>query len=1013
MLKIMTFGGLSIEVDGQAIRELGSHKAEAILVYLAVESRPQSRSILASLLWPESSPDHALTSLRVALSCLRKMLAEYLEIGRDKVGIKIGAPVFLDVSDFEQLLAARQVEQALQIYRGDFLAGFQLQDSLEFEDWFRWKAESFRKQAVNALHSAIDAAVETGDFKKGDALVGRLLAVDPLDELAHQQAILLLALAGQRSAALAHFEKCCQIFQAELGIEPSPETRDLHEQVLRAEKPTGLGLARSEHNLPAPQTSFIGREKELAQIQELLHDPACRMLTLVGPSGIGKTRLAVQAARQARRSFPDGTWFVPIEPVPHPDYLIPAIADAIRFKIDSYASEQGPKRQLLDYLRDRSFLLVLDGFEGLLSAAGLLSELLEQAPRLKLLVTTRQRLDLKAEWPLYVTGLPVPRVADPVSLEDSSALALFADRARQNRTDFQLSGADREQTIHICQLVDGMPLGIELAASWTSILTLPVIASEIENSLDFLATSMRDMPEKHRSLRAALDHSWQLLTEEQRRVFCMLSVFSGGFDRNAAQIITGANLVALSGLMEKSLLRRDKEGRFHMHGLLRKYAAERLAEDGTVHAESSGRHCRYYVDFLIEREADLMGSRMVSAREEVRQEMENVRAAVHWASLHWETGQILPVFQAYLNFYGVQSWHEGVDAFRNLAVARQEWLLGRKSIHPNTDLIYLSARIYQAFFLANLSQQEESELISSQCLQPLQALLARAELSVCYMNLGVNASFRGDYGASIADLEQAVLLGTETRHVMLPPYLLWLGHSYYLAGEYRHGMLKLQECYDLYQARGSQWGKGFALSKMGLAADGLEDYALAMRYHEEALSIFEEIQETIGKAYVLSRMSMGAYFKEEYEQAVHYGQQGYEIFQSLGHRWGVSASLCRTGFARIGQRQIEPARECFITALQQAIRDDSIPLRLYAILGLACVLARTGSAGLAGELYRYARAHIQTPALYIAVADRWIKAVEPVVLADGPGADIVHELIDPVDAVAQRLLNFLGNPPQG
>ncbi len=500
MLEITTLGGLSIQTDSQAIQEMPSHKAQALLVYLAVERRPQSRTMLASLLWPEASGDHALTSLRVALSSLRKPLGEYLEIGREKVGIKTNAHVFLDVSEFELKLGCRLVEQALQLYQGEFLAGFQLKDSLDFEDWTRWKGKSLRTQAIGALHSAIEASLEMGNFEKGEALAMRLMEIDPLDELAHQQTILLLALSGKRNAALAHYKNCCQVLQDELGIEPAQETRTLHEQVLRGEKPAGRQFLRYPHNLPAPKTSFIGREEELAQILQLLHDPACRMLTLVGPSGIGKTRLAIQAARQSLHSFSDGIWFVPIEPLAHLDYLVPAIADAIEFKIDSIASEQGAKYQLFDYLRNRSILLILDGFESLLSGAGLLSEILERAPQVKMLVTTRQRLDLKAEWPMHVTGLPVPAAADPARLDDASALNLFTDRARQIRTDFQLSDTNREHSIRICQLVDGMPLGIELAASWASILTLPVIASEIENSLDFLATSMRDVPEKHRSL---------------------------------------------------------------------------------------------------------------------------------------------------------------------------------------------------------------------------------------------------------------------------------------------------------------------------------------------------------------------------------------------------------------------------------------------------------------------------------------------------------------------------------
>jgi DNA-binding SARP family transcriptional activator len=270
MLEIITLGGLSLRMNGQAIEDMGSHKAEAILVYLVVEGREQNRNVLATLFWPESPQNQASTSLRVALSILRKHLGDYLDIYRDTVGFTADAKVYLDLSDLEAKLANEQMEQALDLYQGGFLQGFHIRDSSEFEDWLRLEQERLRRSVLNALHESIFEAIEAGDYAKGHIFVRRLLELDPLDELAHQQCMLLLSLDGQRTAVLTQYEKCCVILQEELGVEPSQETQELHEMILRGESPASLGPVLPTHNLPTPPTSFIGRKRELAQIGELI-----------------------------------------------------------------------------------------------------------------------------------------------------------------------------------------------------------------------------------------------------------------------------------------------------------------------------------------------------------------------------------------------------------------------------------------------------------------------------------------------------------------------------------------------------------------------------------------------------------------------------------------------------------------------------------------------------------------------------------------------------------------------
>ncbi len=1003
MLEIKTLGGLALKVNGRALKDLGSHKAEAILVYLAVGGGSCNRNVLATLFWPDSAEGQALTSLRVDLTVLRKYLGDYVDVSRDTVVMKPGAQVYLDVADLEMKLASGEMEGAFQIYQGEFLQGFNIRDSLEFEDWRRWQQERIHRLVVSAMHTAISNVIEVEDYEKGQVLTQRLLQLDPLDELAHRKSILLFALEGQRGKALAQYDKCKTVLQAELGVEPAQETQALYIQIFQGARPESATVLNPAFILPSPQTSFIGREQELAQIISLMGNPDCRLLTLVGPGGVGKTRLALRAATKCLQSFSDGTYFVALEPVASPDYIVPAIADSIHFKIDYFASQLESKYQLFDYLRNRSILLVLDGFEHLVVGAGLLSEVISHASHLKLLVTSRQRLDLNGEWVFPVGGLPVPQISNGIISDDSSALILFEQRARQAKTDFQLSNLDQGYAVDICRFVEGMPLGIELAAAWTPVLSTKEIAQEIQKSLDFLNSSARDVAERHRSPRAAFNSSWLLLNDGQRDAFCKLAIFQVGFDWPAAQRVAGVSLTQLSGLLDRSMLGRDHAGRYYMHGLLRQYGLEILNTSLSIRDEIYNQHCLYYTGFLSQRELDLTGRKMYTACNEIRQEKENVRLALKWALVNWDGEKYRKILIALLAFFVVHGWQEGRDAFRDIAQARKEALLAQNSSDWSKDPVYLSARIHQAFLLCNLGVIDESEVISRECLEPLSTLGLKAELSECLQNLGTNASFRGEYELARERLEEAVLIGKESQVFIWPSYLLWLGHAYFLSGEYERGMESFQKCYDLFDRQGNLWGKGFALSKMGLAADGLGDFLQSMQYHHEAFSIFEKTENIAGKAYAISRMSMSAYFLEEYAQAVQYGMEGYQIFQSLGHQWGMCTSLCRLGFAYIGQGEILKAKDCFNEALEQSRIYQMTPVSMYALVGMAATLAQEGEDKTAVELFQYAQSNPQTPALYLQQASRWIPRADQKILPNvktaltmGGGADGLDDVIDKV-----------------
>jgi transcriptional regulator with XRE-family HTH domain len=331
-----------------------------------------------------------------------------------------------------------------------------------------------------------------------------------------------------------------------------------------------IKTSRSPGNLPSMLNPFIGRELELTALGQLLCDPRCRLLTLTGPGGIGKTRLAIEVARCHKDLFPDGIWLIPLTPLNSSEYLIPTIADALNFKCHGLTN---PRGNLINYLSNRQTLLVMDNAEHLADSGELFAEILAKSPQVKILVTSRERLNLLSEWVFEIQGLPVPPIEQVAKCEDYSAVALFLQSARRIKADFSLRDDERQWVVRICHLLEGLPLGIELSAAWVGMLSCEEIAKEIESNIDFLVVSMHDLPERHRSLRATLDHSWRLLSPDEKSILSRLSIFQGSFRREAAEVICDASLTILSSLMSKSLLRRTDRDRYDLHELIRRYAA--------------------------------------------------------------------------------------------------------------------------------------------------------------------------------------------------------------------------------------------------------------------------------------------------------------------------------------------------------------------------------------------------------------------------------------------------------
>lgn len=619
-LRIYLLGTPRIEIDNHELR-LPRRKGLAILVYLAMTREAQRRDSLATLFWPESSQSGARSNLRGALFSLRNALqGDWLLMDGEHVSLDWNADIWVDALEYraslhnqehETVLALERVQAAVELYRDDFLTGFSLNDCPDFDDWQFFEADGFRQELLNSLDKLIENHRQQGNAENAISYAQRRLAMDVLDESAHRTLMELYALAGQQSAAFRQYKECIRIFEEEFGAPPEESTTALYEAIRTRrfmDEPQEVVAQRSpatksspqtvyqspepQHNLPAQATAFIGREAETDAVLTMVRDANRRLITITGPGGIGKTRLGLTVAQAALADFPDGVWFVPLAHVESSDAIPAVILTTLSVKAEGADIRQA----LFSHLRNCSLLLVLDNFEHLLDGATFLADLLQHAPQLRLLVTSQERLNLLEESLFPLHGLTITHLNSD-GTEDGAALLLFEEAARRVSPAFSLN-EEKSNVIAICEAVAGLPLAIELAASWVRALSCAEIVVELEKSPEILHSTLRNVPERHRSMRIVFERSWMLLTKTEQKALRKLSVFQGSFDRDSALAVAGTTPRLLVGLIDRSLLQRLPNDRFGMHGLLHQFAAEMLTNLPTEEAETYDRYSDYYVQTL-------------------------------------------------------------------------------------------------------------------------------------------------------------------------------------------------------------------------------------------------------------------------------------------------------------------------------------------------------------------------------------------------------------------------------
>ena len=997
-LHIRLLGGFSVALNDRPVMDFRSAKTRALLAYLAAQpDQDHLRTKLATIFWGELPDDAAAANLRNELSNLKKVLGAHpaLEISRNALRLH-SAHAAIDshtvqrgLTDFALLPAENQASRVhelaaiIECYTGEFLAGFHLSDAVEFDDWQLITREHLHEQVMAALSTLQLRYAEQGRWPELAGAARRQLAIVPWLEAAHRHLIQALAAQGRLQDALEQYARCSAILQEELGVEPSIATQEIAAR-LREGRPAA---AAPRHNLAQPLKSFVGRKEELARLHELVQ--TSRLVTLLGIGGVGKSHLAQAVARHALANFADGVWYVPLANIEAADAAPERVALAIGAAIGFHHTDmQAPLNELVAHLADKRALLVLDNWEHILAAAEtVLDQLLHNTP-VHILATSRVRFMIEGEVALPLAGLP-----------SAEAVALFLERARRIVPAFPVQGtvADIEADIlRICNQVAGLPLGIELAASWVEHFSVDAVA----RSLAEIAVAPQQaggIVSRHHSLGSVFEYSWRLLSAPQQRILAHLSIFRGGFDRAGAAAVAGAGLGELSMLIGHSLVQRIAAGRYDLHPLIQELAATKLSTEQA--AVLAGRYSHHYLTTLLATE------RMQRAAT-LQIEFENIRSAWQHAVQAGDTAIIEPAttqFGEFVAQFGVMAdgaqlfagavaHFEGMPETKELVahLLYQQWVFvrGMRGLAAASDL---SHRIMSLTSdpellalthtdLANFYAEEGAWELADFHFDASEALLqGSANLSmyidVVESRIHINAlQFRGDYAAGIARLQDLLLLlqqgtqadGSSIRDIEKIRFRV--NQSLVLVatrfGDYALAIRGCEQNLAWNSDVAHQQQRGWILLDMALAEQFAGLYPAAIAHNLEALAICRAIGAFEDAGLLQANLCLTMRQSGDWEQGLHYGVTAIAVLEEVKWARGLGQARNRVGHTLLALERWADAYAAYGEALvvwaplQHTNRYEALAGRAVAAARLgkqeealalvAEVLNFTETAGLAG-----------------------------------------------------------------
>jgi predicted ATPase/DNA-binding SARP family transcriptional activator/DNA-binding CsgD family transcriptional regulator/Flp pilus assembly protein TadD len=897
-VRVWLLGGFRISVGSRTIEgnEWRLRKAAALVKLLAlVPGHRMHREQAMELLWPDSGRRAASNSLRSTLHAARKVLdpakgARYLASEDESLVLCPGGELWVDVDAFEEAAATARRSEDLAAYRAAIdLYGGDLLPEERYQEWTEGRREELRRLHLALLVELAEHYEERHEYESAIEVLYKATAKEPTFEEAHVALMRLHAISGRPERAIAQYERLRGDLSRGLGIEPAASSRRLRDDIAAGNVSVTPSVGPSqeelpsagEHNLPAQRTSFVGREREMLEVKRTLS--ATQLLTLTGTGGSGKTRLALEVARDLTASYADGVWLIDLAPLSEPRLVVQEVAGTLE------VPEQPGLlllESLLDALGDKEMLLLLDNCEHLIDAAARLAEtLIDSCPRMRVLATSRERLGVIGESTWLVPSLSAPstqEIPTVEGLEGYESARLFADRASKRHPGFELKPENARAVAQICARLEGIPLAIELAAARVGLLSAEQISDRLGHSPKVL-TGGRTTDHRHQTLRAALDWSYELLGEPEQTLFQRLSAFAGGFTLEAAESVGAGGgiekddvLELLSQLVDKSLVVAEesweKGARYRLLEPIRQYAREKLSRSGEGEAVQR-RQAEFFLALAEEAESELKGPRQVESLDRLETEHDNLRAALSWSlgrgidlgpriacalSLFWYTRGYLSEARTYLE--AVAGSDVAPTTVRARALDGLGWIAEPQGDYERARAAYEeSLKLYLSSHdktgIANVlgdlgslaldrGDYEQATSLLEESLTLHRELGSREDLIGILDGLGVLASARGEREQSISFFSEALALSRGTGNVRRTAVSLGnLGITMLAHGDPGQATALLDESLALFREIGDSSNIAISLMNSALAALTQGDHKRVQVLGEESLELLQKAQD--------------------------------------------------------------------------------------------------------------------------------------------------------------------------
>lgn len=977
--RLLLFGSPAVVVDGAAMA-LPANTPASLLAYLALSDGWVARTELAYLYRPDEAEADALQYLRLQLHRAQRLpWASGLRVEPQRVRFDVAH----DVAAFRSELAAGALADAIERYRGPLMHGYALRGRPTFETWLELERSALESRYRGALERLADERAEAGAGDEAIAVLERLVALDPFDEPATERLLRALVRAGRVSEANARFAAFASVLEREVGATPAAATRD----ALRVDPVSAEPSAASESprvSLPEPATRFVGRELELERLDTLVFGVEGRIVTVLGLGGAGKTRLALEFARRRGARFGDGVVFVPLAGVTGADDLLETVASALG--VDVEAGAQRADEQLRDALTEREVLLVLDEFEPLVGHAARLGHWLAPVGAARVLITSRQRLALRGEAVLDLAGLRTDADGDGAR---SDAATLLLGAARRVEPRLQLDAGALDAADRIADAVQGLPLALELAATWVRAMSLDAVASELETGFDLLATDLVDVPERHRSMRRVLERTWDDLSPAKREALARLSVLIGGGTLAAAEAVSGAPRALLLSLLNQSLLLRLGPDRFGSHALVAQFAADALAGDPELQRRALDAHAEHYAQRLAD----------VAVRPEVGASEALIALAADLANLEraWlhllDVGafeRALEVAKPLFDHYDLLGHYRQGGALCAASLARLAGARGR-----DADALIATVQVAAA-----TTARERGDLVAARASAEAATERARrlgdATLSGraerCW---GDVLQLQGAFDEAERVYERAAAAfeasGDEAE---LANVLNSLGSMEAMQERFEAAEARFVRCVTLFERVGDEVSRATALNNLGYIADARGDAEEAARRYERSLEVYERLAYPRGVSSVKNNLLVLYGTLGRLDEAEAMGRESLAIKEAVGDTLGQIVTLKNLGDLQVRRGTPERAHERYLPALRIARDAEALPRLLQVLVAYAGALDAIGRCDLATVVLDAVLRHPVTPPSLRQRAVQLRPEVDPEPPAD-PGR---------LDPVVERLL---------